>query len=258
MHGINSICTIYIRSVCLYSVRFRWNTLQSTRIMRSSTYFRSFFFSYSYFKIGRHNNQSHSNNNNATTTATRTQQLCVSLTKLRCEILYGGIIIIIILRLLINKYRFVCLHFVRVLSLFGPLLHVCPFHFLALAVCMDFLHLYCERLLFSSFLPVRSEKCMHTYDSVYFSKQFCFNVLIKFLTLLLFFFLSFFFFHLFSYYLFSLCLPFTTKITNNLATKNTHLLLLCLFITQNCWMHVNMEWKLRGRERERENVYCKR
>lgn len=27
-------------------------------------------------------------------------------TKLRCEILYGGIIIIIILRLLINKYHF--------------------------------------------------------------------------------------------------------------------------------------------------------
>lgn len=166
-------------------------------------------------KIGRHNNN------------------CSAPTKLRCEILYGGIIIIIILRLLINKYRFV-------LALYSAL----PIR-LVYGMCMrawvrrDFV---CERLLFSCGFASRNA-CTHDFD-VYFSKQFCFNVLIKFLTFS-FSSLLFFFIHilLLSVAHFTFRMVRCNKNNKN-RDKNIHLLLVA-FIIQNCihaW-NAEREWK---------------
>lgn len=95
--------------MCSYSMHCcKEQIAKYSKIMRSSTYFSVCFFPsvclrvfLIWYKIGFRKRKRARKREKHTI-------VCSGLkTKLRCEILYGGIIIIIILRLLINKYRFV-------------------------------------------------------------------------------------------------------------------------------------------------------
>ena len=147
-------------------------------------------------------------------------------------LLYGCIIIIIILRLLINKYRFVLWFLFRIrLFRFGFDSGVC------VCACVRSRRGFgsvndCACFHVDSLLLREMHAHSRTHDStVYFSKQFCFNVLIKFLTL---FFLLLFFSLTLSLLLFIFCSACgaysltgaTTTITNN-GDKNILLLLVC-------------------------------